>query len=152
MSFSHFRRHRQAFSPPSSASLSPTESIPAQPISLQALTSRLITPDVGERPKKKQGIASMIPSMLENDEEDEPAPNAVRVSSEEDKPDNADQTSAATGTGNRARPQYYDDVFNSRGPLNLPGATSIHESIVVVEIKTNTKVWILPFYRSWLRN
>lgn len=140
MSFSHFRRHRQAFSPASSASLSPTELMPAQPISFQALTSRLIAPDVNERPKKKQGTTLMIPSMLENDDDDEPAPNAVRVSSEEDKPDNAEQTNVAAGQGNRALPQYYDDVFNSRGPLNSPGVTSVHESIVVVEIKTNTKV------------
>lgn len=86
----------------------------------------------------------MIPSMLENDEDDdEPIPNAVRVSSDEDQSDNAEQTNVATGNGNRALPQYYDDVFNSRGLLNPPGTTSVHESIVVVEIKTNTKVWIL---------
>lgn len=115
--------------------------MPAQPISFQALTSRLITPDVDERPTKKQVIGSMIPSMLEHDKDnDEPIPNAVRVSSEEDKSGNAEQTNVATGNGNRALPQYYDDVFNSRGPLNPPGATSVHESIVVIEIKTNTKV------------
>lgn len=142
MSFSRFRRHQhQAFSPTSSASLSPTGPMLESPITLQALASRLV-PEVSMRRKKKQDRTAAMSSMFpeEKDDDDVPASNVVRVSSAEDKTENAGQTNTEAGQGNGTRTQYYDDIFNSRGPLNSPRTMAIHDSIVVAEIKTNARV------------
>lgn len=74
------------------------------------------------------------------DDEDVPIPNVVRVSSAEYKAENAGQTNVEAGQGNGTRIQYFDNIFNSHGPLNSPRTMAIHDSIVVVEIKTNTRV------------
>ena len=142
MSFSRFRRHQQqAFSPTSSASLSPTTPILESPITFQALTSRLV-PEVSLRRKKKQDKSAAMPSMFPEvkDDEDVPIPNVVRVSSAEYKAENAGQTNVEAGQSSGTRIQHYDNIFNSHGPFNPPRTMAIHDSIVVVEIKTNTRV------------
>lgn len=149
MSFPRFRRqhHQQAFSPTSSEDLSPTVPVLDNPITFQALAARFV-PEVSLRKKKKQGRAAAMPSMFleeEKEEEDTPAPNLVRASSEDGKPDNAAKKNVEEAQARKTRTQYYDDIFNSRGPEHSSKTLITHDSVVVVEIKTNIKVCYYPY-------
>lgn len=90
-------------------------------------------------------MPSMFPEV--KDDDDVPTPNVVRVSSAEYKAENSGQKNVEAGQGSGARTQYYDNIFNSRGPRNSPRTMAVHDSIVVVEIKTNTRVsgsrWVM---------
>ena len=140
MSFRRFRR-QEAFSPTSSASHSPTTPVIDSPITLHALASRMV-PDVSLRRKRKQKRPAAMPSIFldEHEDEDIAVPNVVRVLSAEAKKENAGRDRAEEAQGCKSKTDYYTDIFDPRGPQNPSRSVITHESIVVVEVKTNIGV------------
>lgn len=140
MSFYRFKR--QTYSPTSSTSLSPTGPVMENPITFQALAARIV-PDVSLRKKKKQRKPLVLPSMFleeDADDEDTPPPKLVRVSSADEKTDNAARTNGGEAQARKNKTQYFDGIFNNRGPEHSSASLLANGSIVVVEIKISTRV------------
>lgn len=139
-----FRRHH-TYSPTSSTSLSPTDPVLEAPITFQALAARIV-PDVSLRKKKKERKGLVMPPMFSeerDDDEDTPPPKLVKVCSADVKAENAGRKIGEEAQACKSKTQYFDDIFNSRGPQHTPTTLVTHESIVVIEIKINTKVRFL---------
>lgn len=140
MSFYRFKR--QTYSPTSSTSLSPTSPVIENPITFQALAARMV-PDVSLRKKKKQQKPLVLPSMFleeDADDEDTPPPKLVRVPSADEGTENASRTNGGEAQARRNKTQYYDGIFNDRGPEHPSTSLLTNGSIVVVEIKISTRV------------
>lgn len=140
MSFYRFKR--QTYSPTSSTSLSPTGPVMENPITFQALAARIV-PDVSLRKKKKQRKPLVLPSMFleeDADDEDTPPPKLVRVSSADEKTDNAARINGGEAQARKNKTQYFDGIFNNRGPEHSSASLLASGSIVVVEIKISTRV------------
>ena len=83
-----------------------------------------------------------MPSIFleEHEDEDIAVPNVVRVLSAEAKKENAGRDRAEEAQGCKSKTDYYTDIFDPRGPQDPSRPVITHESIVVVEVKTNIGV------------
>ncbi|EAW07197.1 MIF domain protein [Aspergillus clavatus NRRL 1] len=136
-----FLRRRHNFSPTSSASLSPTVPVLQSPAMFQALTTKTV-PEETLKQKNKLERAAIKPSMFfEEKEDDDTATTGPKRGGSADAPSvQVAHKSVKEEPSPQAKNHYFEDVFSSRGPLISPRTRISNDSIVVIEVKTNSRV------------
>ena len=78
---------------------------------------------------------------LEEKDDDEAPISALTGGAPLDvKPAHVERKSVEEKPMTRTKSQYFEDAFSTRGPLTSPRTQISQDSVVVVEIKVNTKV------------
>ncbi|RAH60260.1 hypothetical protein BO85DRAFT_457130 [Aspergillus piperis CBS 112811] len=134
------RRRRNDLSNTSSGSISPPVPVLQSPVTFQAFASV----DVSEatlKQKNKLERPPVRPSMFLEEKDDDEAPlSALTGGAPLDvKPAHVERKSVEERPMTRTKSQYFEDAFSTRGPLTSPRTQISQDSVVVVEIKVNTK-------------
>ncbi|GFF24859.1 hypothetical protein IFM61606_09268 [Aspergillus udagawae] len=137
-----FLRRRHNYSTTSSTSLSPTVPVLQSPAMFQALTSKTV-PEETLKQKNKLERAAIKPSMFFEDKEEDDnvdpdlkhgvSPDAQSVHVAHRSVDDDEQPP-------QAKSRYFEDLFNTCGPLISPRTRISNDSVVVIEIKTNSRI------------
>ncbi|KAL3467550.1 Tautomerase/MIF superfamily [Aspergillus heterothallicus] len=135
-------RRRQNLSSTSSSDLSPNVPVLESPISFQALTSQSISEATLKQNKLNR--TPVKPSMFfEEKEEDEDGtvPNLTGGDPKDGRSARAVHRGGADDRLlSRTKSQFFEDSFSTRNPWISPSARMSQESLVVIEIKMNTRV------------
>ncbi|PWY95334.1 MIF domain protein [Aspergillus sclerotioniger CBS 115572] len=135
------RRRRNNPSLTSSGSASPTVPVLQSPVTFQAFASVNVS-ETTLKQKNKLERAPVRPSMfLEEKDDDETSTPALAGGAPVDiRPAHVERKSVEEKPMTQTRSQYFEDAFSTRGPLTSPRSQISQDSVVVVEIKINTKV------------
>ncbi|RAL16929.1 MIF domain protein [Aspergillus homomorphus CBS 101889] len=125
----------------SSSSISPTVPVLQSPMAFQALGSRTIS-EATLKQKNKLDRAPVRPSMfLEEKDDDENQIYPLKPGAPaEVKPTHLERKSMENESVLRPRTQHFEDLFTTRGPLSSPRSQVSHDSVIVVEVKINTRI------------
>lgn len=135
------RRRRNDLSNTSSGSISPPVPILQSPVTFQAFASVSVS-EATLKQKNKLERDPVRPSMFLEEKDDDEAPNSALTGGAplDVKPVHIERKSVEEKPMTRTKSQYFEDAFSTRGPLTSPRTQISQDSVVVVEIKTNTKV------------
>ncbi|PYH75009.1 MIF domain protein [Aspergillus vadensis CBS 113365] len=134
------RRRRNDLSNTSSGSISPPVPVLQSPVTFQAFASVNVS-EATLKQKNELERAPVRPSMFLEEKDDDEAPiSALTGSAPLDvKPAHVERKSVEEKPMTRTKSQYFEDAFSTRGPLTSPRTQISQDSVVVVEIKVNTK-------------
>ncbi|GLB08770.1 ADP-ribose 1''-phosphate phosphatase [Aspergillus tubingensis] len=137
------RRRRNDLSNTSSGSISPPVPVLQSPVTFQAFASVNVS-EATLKQKNKLERAPVRPSMFLEEKDDDEAPiSALTGGAPLDvKPAHVERKSVEEKPMTRTKSQYFEDAFSTRGPLTSPRTQISQDSVVVVEIKVNTKVQV----------
>ncbi|KAL3251338.1 hypothetical protein ABHI18_010688 [Aspergillus niger] len=135
------RRRRIDLSNTSSGSISPPVPILQSPVTFQAFASVSVS-EATLKQKNKLERDPVRPSMFLEEKDDDEAPNSALtgVAPLDVKPVHIERKSVEEKPMTRTKSQYFEDAFSTRGPLTSPRTQISQDSVVVVEIKINTKI------------
>ncbi|KAF4279325.1 hypothetical protein CNMCM8689_002370 [Aspergillus fumigatus] len=136
-----FLRRRHNYSTTSSTSLSPTVPVLQSPAMFQALTSKTV-PEETLKQKNKFERAAIKPSMFfeDKEEDDTVAPDLKHGVSPGAQSVHVAHRSADDEQSPQTKTRCFDELFNTRGPLISPRTRISNDSVVVIEIKTNSRI------------
>ncbi|KAE8144424.1 hypothetical protein BDV25DRAFT_171552 [Aspergillus avenaceus] len=134
-------QRRHSSSAVSSTSLSPTIPTLESPVTFHALTSRTISEATMSQRNKLEKMPAR-PSMFieETDEDCSMAPVLTRCVAPGPASIDALSNTVEEDPAVRTKTQYFEDVFNTRGPELSPRAQVNQESVIVAELKLNKLV------------
>ncbi|GCB26296.1 ADP-ribose 1''-phosphate phosphatase [Aspergillus awamori] len=135
------RRRRIDLSNTSSGSISPPVPILQSPVTFQAFASVSVS-EATLKQKNKLERDPVRPSMFLEEKDDDEAPNSALTGGAplDVKPVHIERKSVEEKPMTRTKSQYFEDAFSTRGPLTSPRTQISQDSVVVVEIKINTKI------------
>ncbi|PYI07164.1 hypothetical protein BO78DRAFT_469442 [Aspergillus sclerotiicarbonarius CBS 121057] len=135
------RRRRNDPSLTSSGSVSPTVPVLQSPVTFQAFATVNVS-EATLKQKNKLERSPVRPSMFleEKDDDETPVPALVGGAPVDVKSAHVERKSVEEKPMTRTKSQYFEDAFSTRGPLCSPRSQISQDSVVVVEIKINTKV------------
>lgn len=147
-----FLRRRHNYSTTSSTSLSPTVPVLQSPAMFQALTSKTV-PEETLKQKNKLERAAIKPSMFfeDKEEDDTVAPDLKHGVSPGAQSVHVAHRSADDEQSPQTKTRCFDELFNTRGPLISPRTRISNDSVVVIEIKTNSRVCQSKIHGRYLR-
>ncbi|KAF4188076.1 hypothetical protein CNMCM7927_002568 [Aspergillus lentulus] len=136
-----FLRRRHNYSTTSSTSLSPTVPVLQSPAMFQALTSKTV-PEETLKQKNKLERAAIKPSMFfeDKEEDDTVAPDLKHGVSPDAQSVHVAHRSADDEQSPQTKSRYFEDLFATRGPLISPRTRISNDSVVVIEIKMNSRI------------
>ncbi|KAH1529276.1 hypothetical protein KXX25_001519 [Aspergillus fumigatus] len=136
-----FLRRRHNYSTTSSTSLSPTVPVLQSPAMFQALTSKTV-PEETLKQKNKFERAAIKPSMFfeDKEEDDTVAPDLKHGVSPGAQSVHVAHRSVDDEQSPQTKTRCFDELFNTRGPLISPRTRISNDSVVVIEIKTNSRI------------
>ncbi|RAL05468.1 MIF domain protein [Aspergillus ibericus CBS 121593] len=138
------RRRRNNPSLTSSGSLSPTVPVLQSPVTFQAFATVNVS-ETTIKQKNKLERTPVKPSMFleEKDDDDTPVPALAGRAPVDVKSAQVERKSVEERPTTRTKSQYFEDAFSTRGPLSSPRSQISQDSVVVVEIKMNTKTLMM---------
>ncbi|KAL2853363.1 hypothetical protein BJY01DRAFT_259108 [Aspergillus pseudoustus] len=138
--FSMIRR-RKSLSSTSSSDLSPTVPVLESPISFQALTSQSISEATLKQNKLNR--TPVKPSMFFEEKEEDEDGTVPNLTSGDPKDGRSARAAHKSGADerllSRTKSHFFEDSFSTRSPWITPSARMCQESLVVIEIKMNTR-------------
>ena len=125
----------------SSSYLDPIIPVLESPVMFHAMMPGTVS-EVTLKQKSSLERNSIIPSVFidEAEEEESTVPEMKSRPSTETKPPHLVNKSFEKEPASRLKTRYFEDAFSARGPMASPRTRINQESIVVVDIKCNTRV------------
>ncbi|PYH87726.1 MIF domain protein [Aspergillus ellipticus CBS 707.79] len=135
------RRRHDLSNTSSSGSLSPNVPVLQSPVTFQAFAAVNVS-EATLKQKNRLERAPVRPSMFLEERDDDEAPISTLTSGApvDVKSNRVEHKSVEDKPISQTRTHYFEDVFGTRGPANSPRTQISQDSVVVVEIKINTKV------------
>ncbi|KAI9368753.1 hypothetical protein BJX61DRAFT_536999 [Aspergillus egyptiacus] len=147
-------RRRQTISTGSSSSLSPTVPVLESPVSFHALASQMNVSEATLKQTNRLNRAPVKPSMFFEDKEDDddgPIPRLTRGNPKAVRTARVERKSSGEETPlTHIKSPFFEDSFDTRTPWMPPSARISQNSVVVIEIKVNTKSLMVVSFQQGL--